>query len=253
MTDHSGMQLGKKAVRHDPRTLKMAKYMNLADLPMPPKTLNWGVNVRLWPMMKNNEIGDCAWASAGHLIQLWTAAKGTMYVPPDDQIVDAYSKATGYNPADPSTDRGTVELDALNYWRNTGIAGHKIGAYMAINLGNDGHVKTAIWMFGGIYIGLDLPVTAQNQDIWDYESKAGNNSNPGSWGGHAVPIIGYSKDTLLCVTWGEVKEMTWDFWDAYADEAYAVLGNDWIAGVRLAPSGFDLATLQADLNALGAE
>jgi hypothetical protein len=39
--------------------------------------------------------------------------------------------------------------------------------------------------------------------------------------------------------------MTWGFWDAYCDEAYACLSRDWAAA--RAPSGFDWAALDADL------
>ena len=47
--------------------------------------------------------------------------------------------------------------------------------------------------------------------------------------------------------------MTWTFWDAYCDEAYAVLSKDWINQASdLAPNRFDLATLQKDLSALTA-
>jgi len=42
--------------------------------------------------------------------------------------------------------------------------------------------------------------------------------------------------------------MSWDFYNAYADEVYAVLSNDWIDdGIRQAPPGLDFAALQTDL------
>ncbi len=70
-------------------------------------------------------------------------------------------------------------------------------------------------------------------------------STPGSWGGHAVPVIAYDASGLTCITWGALKRMTWAFWDAYCDEAYACLSRDWAAA--RAPSGFDWAALDADL------
>ena len=45
-------------------------------------------------------------------------------------------------------------------------------------------------------------------------------------------------------------KMTWNFWNIYCDEAYAVLSPDWIGQAKLAPSGFDLAALEADLAAV---
>jgi hypothetical protein len=48
-----------------------------------------------------------------------------------------------------------------------------------------------------------------------------------------------------------VQRMTWGFWDAYCDEAYAVLSKDWISKVnKKAPNQFDFQTLRADLAAL---
>jgi hypothetical protein len=45
--------------------------------------------------------------------------------------------------------------------------------------------------------------------------------------------------------------MSWQFYDAYADEVFAVLSNDWInAKLGVAPSGFNLAALNQDLAAI---
>jgi hypothetical protein len=42
--------------------------------------------------------------------------------------------------------------------------------------------------------------------------------------------------------------MSWQFYDAYMDEAFAVLSSDWInKKVGTAPSGFNMAALQQDL------
>ena len=57
-----------------------------------------------------------------------------MATPSDKQVVAAYSAITGYNPSTGANDNGAVEIDVLNYWRQTGIAGHKIGAYVALGL-----------------------------------------------------------------------------------------------------------------------
>jgi hypothetical protein len=56
---------------------------------------------------------------------------------------------------------------------------------------------------------------------------------------------------LYVVTWGALKSMSWQFYDAYMDEAFAVLSTDWIsASAKTAPSGFDMAALQQDLAAV---
>jgi hypothetical protein len=78
------------------------------------------------------------------------------------------------------------------------------------------------------YIGLALPISAQNQDVWAVPpgGSAGEGS-PGSWGGHAVPIVAYDSRGLTVITWGATKRMTWQFLDTYCDEAYALLSQDW--------------------------
>ena len=102
--------------------------------------------------------------------------------------------------------------------------------------------------FGGLYAGVALPVSAQRQTGWTWDVTSATPKDFGSWGGHAIPIVAYDSAGLTCVTWGTLQKMTWAFWDAYVDEAYACLTPDWIAADGKAPSGFDLASLQADLS-----
>jgi hypothetical protein len=250
------LKLGKHPARHDPRTLLLASYATPA-LPAPPATMNLAKKVKgPWGMMDNDQLGDCTCAAAGHLIMEWTAnAQSKMFTPPDQQIVDAYSAITGYNPTTGANDNGAVELDVLNYWRQQGIAGHKVAAFMALEPSNHTHVMDAVWIFGGCYIGLALPKTAQaqtsNKQIWSVPpAGTGGDGAPGSWGGHAVPVVAYDSRSLTVVTWGALQTMTWGFWAAYCDEAYAILSPDFLqqkGGQTVAPSGFNLAQLQADL------
>lgn len=247
--DHSAMKLGKQMPRRDHRTLQLADY--LVTLPTVPANRAWSQKATMaWGMMANDQYGCCELATCGHLVQTWTANTGMEITPTDEQILAAYSAVTGFNPADPSTDNGTVVLDALNYWRKNAIGGTTIDAYMAVEPRNHAHVMAAIDLFGGISCGFALPLTAQNQRVWSVVRHSGHNGEAYSWGGHAVPIIDYDAGGLTCVTWGELKRLTWSFLDKYMDEAYALLSPDWAAVGRMAPSGFDHTQLQADLAAL---
>jgi hypothetical protein len=254
--DPHKLKLGKQPVRHDPRTLLFASYTTPA-LPAPPPALNLATEVKApWGMMDNDQIGDCTCAAAGHLIMEWTAsAKSKMFTPSDQQIVAAYSAITGYNPKTGANDNGAQEIDVLNYWRQQGIANHKIEAFMALEPANHTHVMDAVWIFGGCYIGLALPKSAQaqtsNRQTWSVPpAGTGGDGAPGSWGGHAVPVIAYDSRSLTVVTWGALQAMTWGFWAAYCDEAYAILSPDYLkqkGGQTIAPSGFNLPQLEADL------
>jgi len=250
------LKLGKLVARHDPRTLMLASYTTTA-LPAPPAVMNAAAKVKgPWGLMDNDQIGDCTCAAAGHLIMEWTAtAQSKMVTPTDQQIVAAYSAITGYNPTTGANDNGAQELDVLNYWRQQGIGGHKIQAYIALEPANHVHVMDAVWIFGGCYIGLALPKSAQaqtsNKKIWSVPASGTTGDGaPGSWGGHAVPVVAYDSRSLTVVTWGALQTMTWGFWAAYCDEAYAILSPDYLeqkGGKAVVPAGFDLQQLQEDL------
>ncbi|HEX3643056.1 MAG TPA: hypothetical protein VHV10_17360 [Ktedonobacteraceae bacterium] len=239
------MKLGKLAPRHDPRTLHLANYLNVGKLPPIPAQKDWSGKVRDWRMLANDRLGDCTAAAAGHLIMEWSANASTEIVPSDTDIISAYSAVSGYDPATGANDDGAVELDVLNYWRKTGIANRKIWAYAACEPRNHAHVKACVYLFGGCYLGVALPLSAQSQRIWSVTRGPG--SEPGSWGGHAIPVVSYTAHTLTVVTWGQLQELTWGFLDKYCDESYAILSQDFING-GVAPNAIDWTSLQQDLN-----
>jgi hypothetical protein len=159
-------RLGKKPPRIDARTLQLANYLPRqgteaqrarALAPAPP-SIDWTAKISSWPMMANDTLGDCTCAAAGHMIECWTANLGDAFTPTNAQVIAAYSATGHYIVGDPATDNGAVELDVLNYWRQQGIAGHKIDAYASLDLHNDPHnqdcAKQAISLFGGVYIAM---------------------------------------------------------------------------------------------------
>jgi hypothetical protein len=247
------VKLGKSPKRTDHRTLKLGNYLKTADLPALPDSFDWatiGVPIPDFGMMRNDELGDCTCASAGHLIMRWTADNGNLFVPTDQQIVDAYSAITGYNPANPATDQGANELYVLSYWKNTGIAGHNIGAYAEIDVSRTDLIKYAIYLFGGAYLGVELPLAYQGAASWDTPADLNGNNAPGSWGGHAIPAIAWDENWITIITWGKPLKMSWGAWAAYGEESYAILSPDLVTGAKTSPDGFDLTTLQADLQSL---
>lgn len=250
--DPKKLKLGKQLARHDPRTLLLASYVT-PTLPTPPAQHDLTAKINSWGMMENDQLGDCTCAAAGHLIMEWTANAGKkMVTPTDKQIVAAYSAITGYNPKTGANDNGAVEIDVLNYWRQSGIARHKIGAYVALEPSNHIHIMDSVYIFEGCYIGLQLPVSAQaqvqNHQPWSVPPGGPTgDGKPGSWGGHAVPVVAYDARGVTVVTWGALQAMTWSFWEAYCDEAYAILSTDYLDDKQQSPAGFNMQQLQADL------
>lgn len=242
------MKLGKLPVKKDPRTLQYAKYRTYSL--SAPVQAHWGTPAKPYQMLGNDNYGDCAEAAQGHIEQIWAHDSGSgNYQPTETETLDAYSAITGFNPANPSSDQGTVLLDALNYWTKTGFPGaaNKAQAFMQVNPQSLAEVEESVYYYGGTYIGLQLPMTAQDQvgSCWTVGTGAG--AAAGSWGGHCVPISGYDGSHLWCVTWGALQEMDWNFFNTYCDEAYTVLSQDWMKASDRSPSGLAWGSLLADL------
>lgn len=224
------------------------QYFLTADLPPPPVSINWGAAVTLpWGMLKNDDLGDCTAAAAGHAIQTWTANASVEAVITDTMTVDFYEKTTGYTPGQPNTDQGGVELDVLQWWHAHKFGGlYGLEALAIVDPKRSSLVKSAIALMGGVYIGVALPTSAQNQPVWDVPaSGTAGDGTPGSWGLHAIWIMAYDEVGLTCVTWGQVWKMTWAFFSTYCDEAYALLSSLWY--VTKSPTGLDAATLRDDM------
>lgn len=250
-------KLGKAPARHDPRTLKLAAYLNAPALPTPPEAHDWTAGMPDdFGMLGNDTLGDCAEAMAAHEIEVETFAvteheSDALFT--DKDVEGVYSAITGYSPGTPSTDRGTVLLDLLNYERAAGFCGHKIWAYAALMSGGEAptadRIKLACWLFGPLSTGVlllqsDLD-TFDSADAWDIMA----DESP-VVGGHAVPIVAYDATGVTVVSWRRRKRATWAWLRARIDECYARLGGDWfrVGTIATAPNGLLVADLQRDLN-----
>lgn len=237
--------LGKLPAKIDHRTFQFADYLRLGQLPTPPDTLTNSKYVKSWGMMLNDTLGDCVVAGGGHYIKLCVDSTGKNWTVPDWRVHDTYFHLTG------GQDTGLVELDFLNHWRKEGLFGHKIAAFTQIKTKNLDMTKLAMYMFSSAFIGLAMPLTAQYQKIWEVTKTSGD-GKPGSWGGHCVILVDYNATGPVCVTWGGLLQMTWQFYQEYCEESYALLSGDWIQGTGKSVTGFDYSTLMSDLHSLAA-
>lgn len=244
-------KLGRLPQRHDLRTAQMINFISRTKLPPAPAARDWETKLPAdLKMYLNDQYGDCGFAGQAHAIQTWTATPGPVINLTDAQVLAAYAGCTGFNANDPSTDQGVVLLDALNYWRKTGIGGHKIGAFLRVDPRNVDHIKIAINLFGGVYMGANLPVSAQHPGPWHGVKNLSGDNAPGSWGGHCMWAPGYSPSGVEFVTWGRRQQADWQWWLNYVDEAWAIVSSEWVTGTKPAPSGFNLIQLQTYLAAL---
>ena len=241
-------KLGKRPPVLDGRTLAFAKYVVQAPGPAP-ASVNYGNKVTTWPMYGNDQYGDCTCAAAGHMIENWSANAKTQVTPPLASVISFYEHFVG---APPPPDAGCDMLSVLKYWRKSGLDRHEILAFASVSLNNQLEASQAVYLLGSLYVGVALPnfCVRGNMLATPWVVPAGGptgDAAPNPENGHCIPAVGYDTTNLYVVTWGEVKTMSWGFYFAYADEAFAVLSGDWMEADGLAPPGFDLATLRADL------
>jgi hypothetical protein len=193
------------------------------------------VALETWGELGNNQLKDCAIAAAGHAEMLWAAKyHKPLPNPTVKQTIDAYSKITGYDPTDPTTDKGADLLSVLKYWQKTGIAGQKIGAFAEILPPDVETIRWAIDSLGLAYVGLRLSAATaapKAGDIKPHFTTPKRWWNPATWQnplyGHCVIYTGFHQDnTFTCVSWGDVMTVTEKFHQAYCDEAYAILAPE---------------------------
>jgi len=214
-----------------------------------PATTDWLSDVVNWPMYLNDRYGDCTCAAAGHMIQAWsTYGQGSTATISNMDVLAAYEAVSGFDPNDPSTDNGAVMQEVLGHWRKNGIGGHKILAFAEVDVTNIAEVKAACYIFGTVYIGIDFPDSAMdqfnNEEPWEVVSGARVE------GGHAINVGFYDTNTYKLVTWGAVQEMSQAFWDKYVEEAWVVIGPEWLNEGGLSPTGLNLHALGDGLHSL---
>jgi hypothetical protein len=217
-----------------------------ATISVPP-VVDYLFAVSSFPMFGNDRIGDCTAAAAAHLREVWTAygQKGPAAITTDADVFKFYELCGGYNPADPSTDQGAVMQDCLDVWRKTGLAGDKILAFFQIDPTNLAEVKAALYMFGGVYVGVNFPKSAMTQfnngQPWTYDPSADNTID----GGHCVHLGAVDANGLMKVTtWGRTQVVTADWWARFTEECWGAASQDWIKDYK-SPEGLDTTALNA--------
>ena len=185
----------------------LADYLT-PSLPPPPPQVDWTKGITGWGMMLNDNLGDCTIAGCAHAVQVWSANTGIESTVDDSIVETYYQNWDGYVPGNASTDNGGIELDVLTDWQKQGFGGHTLMAFADPKPSNLVNIRQSIALFGGVYIGLALPLTAQNQDVWDVVPGGGAKAKKGSWGGHCVFVPKYDEKGFTCITWGQLKTMT---------------------------------------------
>jgi hypothetical protein len=239
------LRFGKHAPKHDYRTLKFKNYLT-SRLASPPASYDVLPTVyqklettdptKLFPMDGNDTYGDCTIAALAHAVTVYSGLIGKKKDWSQKGIIKLYMHLTG------GIDSGLNELDVLNYWQSHTVERDKIFAYASVEVKNHTHVKQAIQLFGGVYLGFQVQTNCIE------EFNAGKPWHPDilTNDGHAVYDVAYDESDVTVLTWGNTQKATWGWWNECVDKAYAILPPE-AENPDFSP-GFDLAQLKADLS-----
>jgi hypothetical protein len=240
-------RFGKHPPRIDYRNLLFRNYVTSA-LPAPPPSVDVLSRVYselkvsdptvLFPIDGNDTLGDCTIAGVAHAITTYSGLVGKKNIMTKPEVVKLYMHLTG------GVDSGLNEYVVLNYWRQHSVAGNKILAYVSIDPKNHTHIKQAIQLFGGVYLGFQV----QQNCIQEFDARKPWTPGPLTQDGHAVFAVGYDQNGVTVLTWGNTQKGTWAWWDECVDESYAILPPQ-ASNPDFAP-GFNITQLKADLGAV---
>ena len=231
MADHANMRLGKKAALTPAHLPTLSRYAVSAPLPRPPAKVDWSNGVP-WPIFANDQVGDCVIAAMMHAVaaaQRWS--EGAAVVQPDKIALANYTAFGKYLPGHPETDNGLVIAEAMDDWRVNGLTTEQglNRARGVARIERLTQLKSALWLFGPLLLGLQMPASAQSQDVWTKPDNLEGDNAPGSWGGHCVLLVGLDADgTASLVTWGAVKRAEAGWLTAYLDEAWIAVQAAWV-------------------------
>lgn len=273
--------LGKLPYANHPRATRpsfrefLGRFAEIGGLPKLNDTCTWKRNIgdTAWGMLLNNRIGDCTIAAACHMMMCWS--DNTRPAPWSFTDQDAEDDYNDYRTSGDGASMQNILFDWMIYGIHRRDGANKIAVtiddYAPLDINNESalkpQVQRSIQLLGGCYMGIVLPKFAVH---YDNGSAVPQGNSPPNWdvtaaqlqalgpqaakdpkAGHSVSALGYDQNGLQVVTWGEVTTMSWDFFFAYREEAWAVLCKQaWLKPDGTTPSGLTAAQLVLDFDAL---
>lgn len=218
--------------------------------------------VGTWPMDLNGPdpsnpagmeggAGTCGIAGMDHLQMAWNAyAQDSCESWGNETVLQLYEQLGGYVRGDESTDQGTVLQDNLDFWRKEGVNGEKILFFGSLHPGSwlRPERQLALQAFGGLYLGLNLPQSAEEQfpEPWTYRR-----GSP-FVGRHCVTQHGelIGRNEVKLGSWAKIVPASQNFLLHTVEEAWVAAHPDFIEANGRNPSGIDLEGINEALASL---
>jgi hypothetical protein len=218
----------------------------------PPPVLDRS-NIVFTPWLdRNDQIGDCTAVGIANAARAMATLDGFGVSIPTDRVVAFYSASTGYDPANPATDQGGVELDVLGYQLtngfDTGDQAPLVGAFATFDPRDRVTFANVMAKFGTAYLGVNLAsADLDTSAVWDTATPG--DQTPGSWGGHCLLAWDYTglgdTDTVRLATWGTLQPCTWRWLAARCEEAHVLIWRQLMKANALNFAGLDYDGLRA--------
>lgn len=232
-------------------TLTIPRHLKrqMAKLPSPPAVYDWTKgNTLSFPILGNDQYGDCYYAAVCHQSQTYTGNSGTECSFDENAVIRRYLAIAG---GDNGLDDGTI----MPEWKG-GIVGpngpRKILDEMTVVPTDKQAIALAQWAFGGTIFTASLLdswlANPQPGQTWD----AGGTPDPTA--GHAMVLNGKDADgTYRLQTWGfnPPIKLTQAGLEAADPELIVAFSLDWFNPKGYAPNGLHYTTLSPLWQTLG--
>lgn len=222
--------LGKRSAVHIAEVPRMRAMAMMAH--RPPEVLDRSHINPNAQLLSNDVIGDCTAAGLLNAAAAQCSLSGYRIGITDNDAIAFYTASTGYDPTNPSSDVGGVEIDVLGYAARHGLRTRDqvlYPSYGTIDHDDLNGARVCMSHFGTVYAGFQLAMADQvpSQEpyaVWDTDGVGDN--TPGSWGGHCALLWDYTgwgaTDTVGIITWGRVQRATWRWVQSRCDELHGI-------------------------------
>ena len=198
----------------------------------------------------NGDCGDCTIAGLANALLAQSALSGFGLNIPTSKVLAKYSTLSGYNPSDPATDTGLVEVDVLadqiTNGFDTGDQTPFAGLWATIDPANLNQMMVAMAQLGVAYLGLTLRVADQADGVLD--TVDGDQTT--LWGGHCAISFGYTgktdTDLVELDTWGERRQVTVRWIKSRMTECHALVHRQLMTPQAVNGCGLSWDRLSAD-------
>jgi hypothetical protein len=223
------------------RTLRMPGQLGAA-VPAPPAACDWSKNRTIqYPILGNDQFGDCYLCDALHCVQTWTGNNGPPAQFDRAAVVSLYLQLS-------RGDNGLSDSEIFPAWKR-GLFGHKILDEMTVDPRDDAAIRLGLWAFGGGSYTASLLDTWQRNihdgATWD----AGGRPDP--MAGHAMHLSGYTPAAYQDETWGLRVNLTPAGLKASDPEVTVQFSAEWFNAKGYAPNGLHYTELAALWQQLG--